>query len=90
MLMSYTNTYNRVHRDLSLMYITPEQFKNTRPFFVIDISRQPSQISGSKSSIILRADFNENVPANTNCYVCLVSGKEFFYYLTNKTIRENI
>lgn len=90
MLMSYKNVYNRVHRDLSLMYITPEQFKDTRPFFVIDISRQPSQISGSKSSIILHADFNENVPANTNCYVCLVSGTEFFYDLTNNTIRENI
>jgi len=90
MLMSYKNVYNRVHRDLSLMYITPEQFKNTRPFFVIDMSRQPLEISKSKTSIVLHADFNEDVPANTICYICLVSGTEFFYDLTNNTIRENI
>jgi len=90
MLMDYKNVYNRVHRDLSLMYITPKQFKDTRPYFVIDMSRQPSQISGSKTSIVLHADFNEDVPANTICYICLVSGTEFFYDLTNNTIRENI
>jgi len=90
MLMSYKNVYNRVHRDLSLMYITPEQFKKTRPFFVIDISRQPPQISGSKPTIVLHAHFNEDVPANTICYICLVSGTEFFYDLINNTIRKNV
>lgn len=90
MLMDYKNVYNRSHRDLSLMYITPQQFKDTRPFFVINMSRQPSQISGSKTSIVLHAEFNEDVPANTICYICLVSGTEFFYDLSNNTIRENI
>jgi len=90
MLMDYKNIYNRLHRDLSLMYITPQQFKDTRPFFVINMSRQPSQISGSKTSIVLHADFNEDIPANTICYICLVSGTEFFYDLANNTIRENI
>jgi len=90
MLTDYKNVYNRSHRDLSLMYITPQQFKDIRPFFVIDMSRQPPQISGSKASIVLNADFNEDVPANTICYICLVSGTEFFYDLANNTIRENI
>jgi len=90
MLMDYKHVYNRLHRDLSLMYITPKQFKETRPFFVIDMSRQPPQISGSRASIVLHAEFNEDVPANTICYICLVSGTEFFYDLPNSTIREKI
>ncbi|KAE9521780.1 hypothetical protein AGLY_017831 [Aphis glycines] len=80
MLMDYKNIHNRLHRDLSLMYVTPQQFKDTRPFF----------ISGPKTSIVLHADFNEDVSTNTICYICLVSGTEFFYDFANNTIRENI
>jgi len=90
MLMDYKHVYNRLHRDLSLMYITPQQFKDFRPFFVINMSRQPSEVSRSKTSIVLHADFNEDVPVNTICYICLVSGSEFFYDLQNNRIRENL
>jgi len=44
------------------MHFTLQQFKDTRTFFVVNISRQPSQISGSKTSMVLYADFIEGVP----------------------------
>ncbi|KAL4083955.1 hypothetical protein QTP88_029271 [Uroleucon formosanum] len=81
MLMDYKHIYNRLHLNLSLMYLTPKKFKDTRPFFVINMSRQPPQISGSKPSIVLHADFNEDVPANIICYICLISGTEFYMIL---------
>jgi len=90
MLMDYKKVFVRTYQELPLIYVNPKQFKTARPFYVIDLTRQPQNTAEAKNNIILHVDFNENVPNNTICYVCMISNSEFIYDIVNNTIRENI
>lgn len=71
-----------------LEYINPNQFKNMRPFFVIDLTKQPDNINKSIININLKCDFNKKIPNNTICYICLISEARFAYDFINNTINE--
>jgi hypothetical protein len=55
------------------------------PIYSIDLTKQPQNVPGTKSSVILRAEFNKDIAApsgtdeGTFCYIVLVSRYMFRY-----------
>lgn len=90
MMLDYKKVFVKTYNELPLIYVNPNQFKNARPFYVIDLTNQPQNISESRKNIVLHVDFNKDIPANTICYICMVSYSEFIHDFDNNTIRENI
>lgn len=96
MYMDYKRVFYKTHLELPLIYLNPDQFKKGRPIYVIDLSRQPENISESRNNIILHVDFDKNIdpPSGNNegtiAYICMVSLSEFSYDIINNTIKENI
>ena len=88
MYTSYKKTFHRTHQELPLMYLSPDNFKKSRAMYVLDLTRQPDNVSGNRNNIILNIEFNKDVPANTICYTCLVSSSEFTYDIVQNTIRK--
>jgi len=88
MLGDYKKVFYRTYRELPLIYTDPEQFKNSKPLFVINLTRQPVSISGSRRTVILNIDFDGNVADGTVCFICLVSSNKFEYDIIQNSIRE--
>lgn len=88
MLGDYKKVFYKTYRELPLIYTDPEQFKNSKPLFVINLTRQPVSISGSKHTVILNIDFDGDVSDGTVCYICLVSSNKFVYDIIQNSIRE--
>jgi hypothetical protein len=86
MLGEYKKVFFRTYRKLPLIYTDPENFKNSKPLFVINMTRQPVSISGSRHTIIFNVDFDGDVADGTVCYICLVSNNKFVYDIKRNSI----
>ena len=47
--------------------ITPSDYKTLYPLFTFDVSKQKEELNFSVVDIHIKANFTENVPANTHC-----------------------
>ena len=80
--LSYANqTFSRVYGDAALFgvkffgmdelitqsKITPSDYKTLYPLFTFDVSKQKENLKSSVVDIQIKANFTENVPANTIC-----------------------
>lgn len=86
--------YRRIFKGDNNNLITYSQFKNHRPIYVIDVTKQPDTLSTTKTNIVLHVDFAKNVdlPAaseGTTCYVAVVSHKSFYYDIVKNMLKEN-
>lgn len=88
-LMEYKKTYHKTHQELPLMYNDPNDFKTFRAIYLVNMSRQPTNITATKQNIILHVDFNEDLPKNTICYVFFVRNVEFLFDIEKGTIEES-
>lgn len=88
MFSEYKKVFNKTNQEVSLMYVDPTQFKNSRAVYVINLTRQPENISESRHNFVLHVDFNEDVPQNTVCYICLVSSIELVYDINKNRIKQ--
>jgi hypothetical protein len=57
--------------------ITPSQFIDLYPLYVIDLRRQSEKLKNTVQDIQIKASFNENPPANTIAYALLLSDRLF-------------
>ena len=55
--------------------ITPRDDKTRYPLFVFDVCKQKELLKSSVVDIQIKAQFTENVPANTKAYVVVISDK---------------
>ena len=55
--------------------ITPSVNKTLYPLFSYDISKQNENLKSSVADIQIKANFTENVPANTRAFALVISGK---------------
>ena len=53
--------------------ITPSDYKTLYPLFTFDVSKQKEKLKSS--DIQLKANFIENVPANTTAFALVISDK---------------
>ena len=57
--------------------ISLENYKDTYPLLVFDISRQIERLKCNGSDIRISAEFNTNIPENTRAYAFILSDREF-------------
>ena len=69
------------------MYVDVNQFRDKRAVYVINLTRQPENLSESRHNIVLHVDFNEDVPQDTVFYICLVSSTELVYDINKNIIK---
>ena len=55
--------------------ISPVDYKTLYPLFVFDVSKQPEKLKSSVVDVQIRAVFSEAVPAGTQAYAVVISGK---------------
>lgn len=76
MMSDFKEAYYGVMAHESSNQITPIDFIERYPIFVIDVRRQPEQLKKSTvKTITLKAKFSANVPANTMVYTVLISDR---------------
>lgn len=94
MYMDYRRVFYKSESDFPMVYLDINDFKN-RPLYVINLTRQPQNISESRNNIILHVDFDKSIdPPSGNkegtiAYICMVSVSDFSYDIINNTIKEN-
>ena len=55
--------------------ITPSDYKTLYPLFTFDVSKQIEKLKSSVVDIQIKANFTENVPANTKACALVISDK---------------
>ena len=55
--------------------ITPSDYKTLYPLFTFDVSKQKEKLKYSVVDIQIKANFTENVPANTIAFALVISDK---------------
>ena len=55
--------------------ITPSDYKTMYPLFVFDVSKQSERLKSSVTDIQVKAQFNANVPANTQAFALVISDR---------------
>ena len=60
---------------ITQLNITPSDYKTHYPLFTFDVSKQKEKLKSSVVDIQIKANFNENIPANTRAFALVVSDK---------------
>ena len=55
--------------------ITPSDYKTRYPLFTFDVGKQKEKLKSSVVDIKIKANFTENVPANTRAFALVISDK---------------
>ena len=55
--------------------ITPSDYKTLYPLFMFDVSKQKGKLKSSVVDMQIKANFTENVPANTRAFALVISDK---------------
>ena len=55
--------------------ITLSHYKTLYPLFMFDVSKQKEKLKSSVVDIQIKANFTENVPANTGAFALAISDK---------------
>ena len=55
--------------------ITPSDYKTRYPLFTLDVSKQKEKLKSSVVDIQIKANFTDNVPANTRAFALVLSDK---------------
>ena len=55
--------------------VTPSDYKTVYPLFTFDVSKQKEKVKSSVVYIEIKANFTENVPANTRAFALVISDK---------------
>ena len=55
--------------------ITPSDYKTLYPLFIFDVSNQKEKLEFSLIDIKIKANFTENVPANTRAFTLVIADK---------------
>ena len=76
---SFRSKFYHMDKLVSNPNITPSDFKTLYPIFVFDVSKQSEKIKHAFSDIEVRAEFSENVPANTNAYTVIISDSILYF-----------
>ena len=64
--------------------ITPSEYHTLYPLFTFDVSKQKEKLKFSVVDIQIKANFTENVPANTRTFALVFSDKMLFQSDGNK------
>jgi len=77
-LSEFKKDYYGISDKESSNNITPLEFIEQFPLFVIDLRRQSEKLKNSVQDIQIKATFNQNPAANTTAYALLISDRLFY------------
>ena len=60
---------------ITQLNITPSDYQTVSPLFTVDVSKQKEKLKSSVLDIQIKANFTENVSANTRAFALVISGK---------------
>ena len=55
--------------------MTPSDYNTLYPLFTFDVSKQKEKFKSSVVDIKIKANFTENIPANTRVFALVISDK---------------
>ena len=58
---------------------TPSDYKTLYQHFACDVSKRKEKLKSSVFDIQAKANFTENIPANTTAFALVISGKMFSF-----------
>jgi len=82
----WTKFYN-VEDLISNPDITPADYKELFPMFVFDVTKQSEKLKNSMTDIQIKAQFSENVAANTEAFAVVISDKSLIFQSDGNKIR---
>jgi len=59
--------------------ITPADYKELFPMFIFDVTKQSEKLKNSVTDIQIKAQFSENVAANTEAFAIVISDKSLIF-----------
>ncbi|WAQ95240.1 hypothetical protein MAR_027930 [Mya arenaria] len=72
---AFRSKFFHMHELVSNPNITPSDYKDLYPLFVFDVSKQSEKLKTSVTDIQVKAQFNANVPADTQAFALVISDK---------------
>ena len=72
---SFRSKFYNMDELVSNPNITPSDYKSLYPLFVFDVSKQSERLKNSVTDIQIKAQFSENVPAQTEAYALVISDR---------------
>ena len=72
---AFRSKFYRMDELVSNPNITPTDYKSLFPLFVFDVGKQSERIKNSVTDIQIKAQFNANVPANTEAFAVVISDR---------------
>jgi len=81
-----TKFYN-VEELISSPNITPADYKELFPMFVFDVIKQSEKLKNSVTDIQIKAQFSENVAANTEAFAVVISDKSLIFQSDGQKMR---
>ena len=73
--VSFRSKFYSMNEMVSNPNITPSDYKDLYPLFVFDVSKQSERLKISVTDIQVKAQFNANVPANTQAFAMVISDR---------------
>ena len=65
---------------ISQSNITPSGYKTLYPLFTFDVSKQKEKLKSSVVDIPIKANFTENISANTRAFALAISDKMLSFH----------
>ena len=81
-----TKFYN-VEELISSPNITATDYKELFPMFVFDVIKQSEKLKNSVTDIQIKAEFSENVAANTEAFAVVISDKSLIFQSDGQKMR---
>ena len=73
--MKFREKFYGIDPTVAKLGIGPSEYKDLYPLFVFDVSKQSERLKSSVTDITIRAQFSENVPAETQAYATVISDR---------------
>ena len=78
-----------MHELITQSNITPSDYKTPYPLFTFDVSKQKEKVKSSVVDNQIKANFTENVPANTRAFALVVSDKMLSFQSDGNKMSKN-
>ena len=77
--VEFRNKYYGLDELMSNLNIMPHEFKENYPLFVFDVSKQSERLKNTTIDVLVKAQFEKNVPANTEAFAVVISDKTLIF-----------
>ena len=74
-LATFSEKYYGMNELITQGNITPADYKDLYPLMVFDVSKQPERLKSSVVGVQIKASFNTAVPAGTEAFAVVISGR---------------